>query len=115
MPAALSGFLWARSGRFTASGTRARRWCVRPIRAVAVVALVMAALVAMAPPAGAHDLGGRQPTDVRSRVTAVRPEAAGVTVRVVELGGRLELRNDSRVDVVIMGYDGEPYLRVGPA
>jgi hypothetical protein len=37
----------------------------------------------------------------------------GVTVRVVELGGRLELRNDSPAEVVVIGYDGEPYLRVG--
>jgi hypothetical protein len=38
-----------------------------------------------------------------------------VTARVVDLSGRMELRNESSVDVVVLGYDGEPYLRVGPS
>jgi hypothetical protein len=79
-----------------------------------VVVLALAAVAFTASPAAAHDLGGRQPTDIRSRVVAIRPDVPRVTVRVVDLGGRIELRNDSSVDVVVIGYDGEPYLRIGP-
>jgi hypothetical protein len=89
---------------------------VRPIRAFAVVVVTAAAtLVASASPASAHDLGGRQPTDIRARVLRVEPAIDGVAVHVVDLGTRLELRNRTRHDVVVLGYDDEPYLRVGPA
>jgi hypothetical protein len=35
-------------------------------------------------------------------------------VRVVELGNRLELSNTG-AEVIVLGYQGEPYLRVGPS
>ena len=35
-------------------------------------------------------------------------------MRVVDLGNKLELTNRTRTDIVVLGYDGEPYLRVGP-
>jgi hypothetical protein len=44
----------------------------------------------------------------------VTPATRGVVVRAVDLGNRLELENDTGHDVVVLGYDGEPYLRVGP-
>jgi hypothetical protein len=88
---------------------------VRPFRAVAVTGLAFAAVALTASPAAAHDLGGRQPTDIRSEVEAMRPSTPGVTARVVELSGRMELHNESSADVVVLGYDGEPYLRVGPS
>jgi hypothetical protein len=47
-------------------------------------------------------------------VLAVEPRVHGVHVRIVDAGRRVELRNDSDTDLVVLGYDGEPYLRVGP-
>src|SRR5947208_3548104 len=41
---------------------------VRPIRTLLVLPVAAAALLAAAQPASAHDLGGRQPTDIRARV-----------------------------------------------
>lgn len=71
-------------------------------------------LVVTASPASAHAIGGAQPTNYQTRVHAVTPQPDGVTVRAIEAGARLELVNRSDEDVVVLGYDGEPYLRVGP-
>jgi len=38
--------------------------------------------------------------------------APGVTVRVAA-DARLELANDTGRDLLVLGYDGEPYLKVG--
>jgi hypothetical protein len=73
-----------------------------------------AIVVADAEPASAHGIGGREPTNVRVRVVAVDPAVAGVDVNVVDAGTRLELSNTSDTDVVVFGYEGEPYLRIGP-
>ena len=80
------------------------------------VALLLAgAFVAFgAAPAGAHGLSGAQPTNFASRVRSVAPEVPGLRVAVRELGARFEVRNDTRFDVLVLGYEGEPYLRVGP-
>ncbi|HEX9504989.1 MAG TPA: hypothetical protein VGA62_03175 [Acidimicrobiia bacterium] len=84
-------------------------------RALVVVCSVVGAIIAMsASPAGAHGLGGLKPTDYQTRLGAITPATPGVELTVVDLGTRLELTNRSAHDVVVLGYDGEPYLRVGP-
>jgi hypothetical protein len=37
-----------------------------------------------------------------------------VSVHLLDLGNRVELVNRGAVDVIVLGYQGEPYLRVGP-
>jgi hypothetical protein len=37
-----------------------------------------------------------------------------VTARVIEEGSRFEVANETPDDLVVLGYEGEPYLRVGP-
>jgi hypothetical protein len=71
-------------------------------------------VVLAAGPASAHGVGGIQPTNYRTTVAPVTPATRGVVVRSVDLGNRLELENGTSHDVVVLGYDGEPYLRVGP-
>lgn len=71
-------------------------------------------LVADAAPAAAHGLGGPGPTDERVSVRGVVPALAGVRVRTVDLGSQIELENRGGTAVVVLGYEGEPYLRVGP-
>lgn len=80
------------------------------------VATLLALVVVLVParPASAHGVGGVQPTDFESRIVKVSPELAGVTIRIRDLGETIELRNDATTDVVVLGYDREPYLRVGP-
>lgn len=84
------------------------------LRVVAVVVAALAILVADTKPAAAHGVGGLQPTNVESRLLSTTPDVAGLELRVIELGERLELRNRTGKTVIVEGYDGEPYLRLGP-
>lgn len=72
------------------------------------------AVLATAAPAGAHGLGGPTATDQRVVVEGVVPRLDGVRVRTVDLGSRIELTNRGSAPVVVLGYEGEPYLRIGP-
>jgi hypothetical protein len=79
-----------------------------------VVLLAVLAALAVAGPASAHVGGGAAGSDFDGRVTAVRPELPGVTVRVLQFGDDLELVNRSGTELVVPGYQDEPYLRIGP-
>ncbi len=86
----------------------------RPARVLAMFAVALGAVVCSADPAAAHGVAGVQPTNYEVRITSVVPRLRGVELRAVDLGNRLELRNNSDGDIVVLGYRGEPYLRVGP-
>jgi hypothetical protein len=81
---------------------------VRPL------ALALLAAVLLAPAAAAHPRAEGYARGFQSRVVAVQPEIAGLDVRVVGGDDRLRLENTSATEVVVLGYDGEPYLRIGP-
>lgn len=81
---------------------------------VIVLTGALATVVAMAAPAGAHTVGGVNATNYRTTIRSVSAGATGVTVRAIDNGDRLELRNTGKQDVIVEGYDDEPYLRVGP-
>ena len=86
------------------------------MRRLAVVFVAAAAAVLLsAAPASAHTVSGGGATNFRSRLLTVAPNVPGLTVRVVENGRRMELTNVGSTDVTVLGYLGEPYLRVGPA
>ncbi|MFJ1539423.1 hypothetical protein ACIODS_12845 [Micromonospora chalcea] len=86
-----------------------------PLRRAALVLTVAAtALLTFAAPAAAHGADAPDGTDYRATITGVDPDRPGLTARMVEAGARLELTNDTGADVTVMGYSGEPYLRVGP-
>ena len=46
-----------------------------------------------------------------STVTTITPKLDGLTVQVLQGDDQLDLRNDSGRELVIEGYEGEPYLR----
>lgn len=79
-----------------------------------MAALGAAATVATAAPAGAHTVGGVDATNYRTTIHSVRPATDAIRVRTIDNGDRLELTNSGRRDVVVVGYEREPYLRVGP-
>jgi hypothetical protein len=83
------------------------------MKRIFVLALVW--WVALAEPASAHTVVELRPTNLRTTVVSVNPPVRGLEVKSLELGQRLELQWSGPGDVVVMGYMGEPYLRVGPA
>ena len=76
-------------------------------RLPAVAAIVLAAVLGTAPSAGAHAADPHYLT----RVDRIEP-ARGITVQVLNRSDRLLLTNRSGRDVLIRGYEGEPYARV---
>jgi len=83
-------------------------------RIAALATLAFATLVLIAAPASAHTASGPRPTNYLTSIGSISPRIPGVSIRVVELGNKLELTNRTPTDVVILGYASEPYLRVGP-
>lgn len=97
--------------------------------AAALAAAVLAGIAAapasahtpMGAPAGKPDGGsGTSAADspdaayYRSRVTAIQPNIPGLDVQVGS-DGQLTLSNHTDQTVVVLGYGGEDYLRIGPA
>jgi hypothetical protein len=70
-------------------------------------------LVAAAPPAAAHSVSGISSSNWVTKVLSVKPALPGLTVKAVQLGNYIELTNRGP-EVIVLGYEGEPYLRVGP-
>jgi len=94
-------------------GGMGRRSLARLGLALPLAAVLLATL---AGPAAAHGVGvGLRPTNYRTTVTAVTPALPGLSVRVLEAGDKLELTNRTGQEVLVLGYNSEPYLRVGPA
>jgi len=78
-------------------------------RVAAVLGLAGVLVVAAAGPAAADPAG---PSDYRSEVTSVTPAVDGVKVEVAGGDAFLDVEAEPGVEVVILGYEGEPYLRI---
>jgi len=74
-------------------------------RIIAVAALLA---VALAAPAAAHDGN----PNFLSEIGGIEPRTDGVSVEVLNRDDRMLLHNTSGEDVLIRGYDDEPYARV---
>lgn len=83
-------------------------------RAAVVLLGVGVVLAATPTPASAHGVGGLKPTNYETVVRGVRPAVLGIRASTSDLGEKIELRNDSRRTVIVVGYSKEPYLRIGP-
>ncbi len=84
------------------------------VRASIAVLVGSSFLLVFAAPASAHTISGPKPTNFRSTVVSVTPPAPGVDVSIVDLGAKIQLTNHTNREVLVLGYEGEPYLRVGP-
>ena len=85
-------------------------------RRAGIVMVAAALLVAVgAAPAAAHAVGGAQASNYQTRILSIQPPVPGLQVEVVDAGARLRVRNHTGREVMVLGYGGEPYLRVGPA
>ncbi|MFG1920950.1 Dyp-type peroxidase [Cryptosporangium sp. NPDC048952] len=84
------------------------------VRRVAVIGALVTALLAIgAGPAAAHTVGGVGATNFRTTLDRY-DGVSGVELRVVENGSKLEARNTTDTDVVVRGYQNEPYAKIGP-
>lgn len=76
--------------------------------------LTLGLVVLAAAPAGAHQVGGVGANNYQTTLEGVSPETPGLSVRIVEAGGRIEVVNTDDQEVIVLGYQDEPYLRIGP-
>jgi hypothetical protein len=76
----------------------------------AALAIALALVWWTAAPAAADP---PEPTNYRSSVRAIDPEVDGVRADVVGGDGFLELTVEPGHDVIVLGYESEPYLRFG--
>jgi hypothetical protein len=87
----------------------------RSARRLAVLARVAIAVVlwslTMAGPAAAD---AARPGDVRSEVTGIAPARPGVAARILGGDSFIEVSAAPGLDVVVLGYSGEPYLHIAP-
>ena len=72
------------------------------------VALAAVGLVLAAGPAAGD---AAEPGDFRSEVTAIEPDPGGFTIQTAGGDSFLELSVDEGTEVVVLGYEAEPYLR----
>jgi hypothetical protein len=79
----------------------------------ALVVALLASLVAV-PAAEAHPRAKGYARGFQSKILSVRPEVAGLEITVVDGDDRLRVSNRSGSELVVLGYEGEPYLRIGP-
>lgn len=83
-------------------------------RTLLVAAAALAWVGISAVPASAHSVSGQSATNLQTHLRSVTPAVPGLQVKVVESGSRLEVRNTTGREVVVLGYKDEPYLRIGP-
>lgn len=81
-------------------------------RGAALVLAALALVGSAAPPARAHTRASNA-TNVASRIERA-PELPAITWRVYPGGEYLAVSNDGVRELVVLGYSGEPYLRIGP-
>jgi hypothetical protein len=74
--------------------------------------LLASLMFAPAQPVSAHGGNGGTSSDYRIEVIGYDGDSSGIEVHPVELGNRMELVRTTAKEVQILGYDGEPYLRL---
>ncbi len=62
--------------------------------------------------ASAHGADAATSSNYRTRITSVAPSRDGLTVEVIDSGGQVRLSNNTGEQVIVLGYQGEPYLRI---
>jgi hypothetical protein len=93
------------------SGSR-RRWVAAALRFVSALGVVASGVAAS--PAVVHaDSAG--PTDYESEIVAITPAAPEIEVSTEGGDSFLRIAVEPGHEVVIHGYDDEPYLRIDPA
>jgi hypothetical protein len=87
----------------------------RATRLLIAFSLAIACTVLTALPAHAHSGGGATASDYRTTISGVSPALRDAKVSVKEHGDRLQLENNSNVEMLVLGYQDEPYIKVTPS
>lgn len=82
-----------------------------PIRIVAIVALALAVTAGFMPSALADAAG---PTDYRTDIVSIEPATPSIEVTMIGGDSFLSLTQLEPVEVIVLGYQAEPYLRFDP-
>ncbi|MDP9072821.1 MAG: hypothetical protein M3N98_01380, partial [Actinomycetota bacterium] len=108
--------LRSRAAKGNAAGARpaAMKRRTTALRVLVAAATIAAAELVAATPASAHTVGGVAPSDYQSSIVGLTPPTAGISVRLLDLGRRIQLTNTAASDVIVVGYQREDYLRIGP-
>ncbi|MCP4226669.1 MAG: hypothetical protein GY773_25295 [Actinomycetia bacterium] len=83
----------------------------RTLRAVTASLVAVATMFALSSPAAADPAG---PTDFQTDIVEITPGSAQVTVEMIGGDSFIQLEAESGVEVIVVGYRGEPYLRFDP-
>jgi hypothetical protein len=92
-------------------GSSARR---RAFVRLSLIGAAVASLTATAAPASAHALPNPAQSRYRAAVTSVRPARPGLDVAPTGDGMGLKVSWTGSGQVVVYGYGGDEYLRIGP-
>lgn len=88
--------------------------CGVALRAAGIVVLLLLGVLAVPAEEAAAHTRTQETTNLDSRIT-VDPALPGVTWQVHTGGLLIEVHNDGPETLIVEGYDGEPYLRIGPS
>jgi hypothetical protein len=82
-----------------------------------ILALTAAAIALLVPGAAAAQTTNQQTidqtnTNFRSNITSIAPRVPGVSLRILDYNDELVLSNHSGRTVTVLGYQGEPYVRI---
>jgi len=86
--------------------------CARSRARRVLLGVAVAAVGALAVPAGVAFADPPGPTDYRSSVVSIEPSTAAIAVDIVGGDSLVRLRAEPGTEVSILGYYGEPYVRI---
>ncbi|MEI7992818.1 MAG: hypothetical protein WCH93_10380, partial [Actinomycetota bacterium] len=85
--------------------------------AARIVVSVLLALVIVSPSSAAWAHGGVDKagfSNYETNILSVAPDAPGIEVSTFGVDGGITLVNRSSLEVIVLGYNNEPYLRLDP-
>lgn len=78
-----------------------------------VAALILIAAIALLAPSDVARADPPGPTDYRTTVLAIEPDTPAISVEMIGGDSFVQLTVDRGTEVIVLGYNSEPYLRFG--
>jgi hypothetical protein len=88
---------------------------VTAVRRIGVsVVIALAFLVIQAAPASAHTVSGQGATNYKPVLLSISPDVPGLSIKTLDVGSWIQVGWTGSGTLTILGYENEPYLRIGP-